>query len=338
MRAVVLHEHGGPEKLIHEPAYRDPAIGKGDALVRMRACALNYHDLFTRRGMPGIASPLPLILGNDLAGEIAAVGPDVTGFAPGDRVLVDPIDRIDGGFLGDTFDGALAELVRVPAHMLVKLNPAIDFGEAAALPVAYGTAHRMMLTRGGIKAGETVLILGASGGVGTCCVQLAKLAGATVIVCASSAEKLAHLKLLGADIGVDYARTDWVAECRRRFGRPRVFDRQGSGGIDVVVNFTGGETWTRSLKVLRRGGRLLTCGATAGYEPPEDIRYIWTFELNILGSNGWTREDVLALLDLVRSHKLKPVLHPRRFTLAETRAAMALLEERAMVGKVIVTP
>jgi alcohol dehydrogenase len=338
MRAVVLHEHGGPEKLIYEPAWRDPTIGKGDVLLRMRACALNYHDLFTRRGMPGITSPLPLILGNDLAGEVAAIGAEVTGFAPGERVLVDPIDRVDGGFLGDTFDGGLSELVRVPAHMLVKLDTAIDFGEAAALPVAYGTAHRMMLTRGGIKAGETVLILGASGGVGTCCVQLAKLAGATVIACASSEEKLAQLKSLGADIGIDYVNTDWVAECRRRFGRPRVFDRKGSGGIDMVVNFTGGDTWTQSLKVLRRGGRLLTCGATAGYEPAEDIRYIWTFELNILGSNGWTREDVTALLDLVRAWKLKPVLHPRRFTLGEVRDAMALLEARAVVGKVIVTP
>lgn len=338
MRAVVLHEHGGPEKLIYESDYREPAIGAGDVLLRMRACALNYHDLFTRRGMPGITSPLPLILGNDLAGEIAAVGPEVTGFAPGDRVLVDPIDRIAGGFLGDTMDGGLAELVRVPAHMLVKLDPAIDFGEAAALPVAYGTAHRMMLTRGAIKAGETVLVLGASGGVGTCCVQLAKLAGATVVACASTEAKLAPLKSLGADIGINYAQTDWVAECRRRFGRPRVFDRKAAGGIDMVVNFTGGETWTQSLKVLRRGGRLVTCGATAGYDPPEDIRYIWTFELNILGSNGWTRDDVLALIDLVRARKLKPVLHPRRFCLAETRDAMALLEQRVVVGKIIVSP
>ena len=338
MRAVVLHEHGGPERLVYEADYRDPKIGAGDVLLAMRACALNYHDLFTRRGMPGISSPLPLILGNDLAGEVAAVGPQVTDFTPGDRVLVDPIDRIAGGFLGDTMDGGLAELVRVPAHMLVRLDPVIDFDQAAALPVAYGTAHRMMLARGAIEAGETVLILGASGGVGTCCVQLAKLAGATVVACASSEEKLAHLKSLGADIGINYASTDWVSECHRLFGRPRVFDRRASGGLDMVVNFTGGETWTRSLKVLRRGGRLLTCGATAGYDPPEDIRYIWTFELNIQGSNGWTREDVHALLDLVRARKLEPVLHPRRFRLPETRDAMALLEGRAVVGKVIVTP
>jgi alcohol dehydrogenase len=337
MRAVVLYEHGGLEKLVYEPSYREPALGAGDVLVRMRACALNYHDLFTRRGMPGIKVPLPLIAGNDVAGDIAAVGPQVTGFAPGDRVLVDPIDRVGGGFLGETMDGGLAELVRVPSHMLVKLDPAIDYAAAAALPVAYGTAHRMMVTRGGIQPGETVLILGASGGVGTCCVQLAKQAGATVVVCASSAQKLEHLRVLGADIGINYASSDWVAECRRLFGRPRVFAGKESGGMDVVVNFNGGDSWTKSLKVLRRGGRLLTCGATGGYDPPEDIRYIWTFELNILGSNGWARADILALLDLVRSRKVDPVLHPRRFGLTEARDAMALLEERAMVGKVIVT-
>jgi alcohol dehydrogenase len=339
MRAVVLYEHGGMDRLVVEGAYRDPTPGPGDVIVRMRACALNYHDVFTRRGMPGIKVPLPLILGNDLAGEIAAVGAQVEGFAIGERVLVDPIDRVNGGFLGDTMDGGLSELVRVPAHMLIKLAGEVDFAQAAALPVAYGTAHRMMMTRGAIKAGEKVLILGASGGVGTCCVQIAKLAGATVAVCASSDEKLARLKALGADIGINYATSDWVAECRRLFGRPRVFSPgDPGGGLDVVVNFTGGDSWTKSLKVLRRGGRLLTCGATAGYDPPEDIRFIWTFELNIVGSNGWGREDISALLELTRAGKLAAVLHPQRFSLAQIHDAMALLEERAVVGKVIVEP
>jgi alcohol dehydrogenase len=338
VRAVVLHQHGGMERLVFERAYRDPSSGPQDVIVRMHACALNYHDVFTRKGLPGIKVPLPLILGNDLAGEIAAIGSQVTGFAPGERVLVDPIDRVKGGFLGDTMDGGLSELVRVPFHMLIKLDARIDYARAAALPVAYGTAHRMMLTRGRIEAGEKVLILGASGGVGTCCVQIAKQAGATVVVCASSEEKLARLKGLGADVLINYATTDWVAECRRLFGQPRVFAPQQSGGLDVVVNFTGGDSWTRSLKVLRRSGRLLTCGATAGYDPPEDIRFIWTFELNIVGSNGWGREDILALLDLTKSGKLTPVLHPQRFGLAQARDAMALLEERAVFGKVIVEP
>jgi alcohol dehydrogenase len=337
MRALVLYEHGGLENLKYEPAYRDPTPGPGDAIVRVRACSLNYHDVFTRKGMPGIKVPLPIILGIDVAGDVLDVGAEVTGFAPGDRVLVDPIDRVAGGLLGETMDGGLAELVRVPAHMLIKLDPAVDYAAAAALPVAYGTAYRMMLTRGRIRPGETVLILGASGGVGTCCVQLAKQAGATVIACASSDEKLERLKALGADVGINYANSDWVRECQRQFGRARVFGGD-QGGIDVVVNFTGGDTWTQSLRVLRKDGRLLTCGATAGYDPKEDIRFIWTFELNIVGSNGWSREDVQALLHLVKQGRLDPVLHPRRYSIAEGREAMRLLDDRQVYGKVIVEP
>ena len=337
MRAVVLHEHGGLDKLVYQPEYRDPALGPGDAILKVAACALNYHDVFTRKGMPGIRIPLPLIMGIDVAGEVLAVGSEVRGLRPGDRVLVDPIDRVKGGLLGETFDGGLAEQVRVPAHMLVKLDAAIGYAEAAALPVAYGTAYRMMVTRGAIRAGETVLVLGASGGVGTCCVQLAKQAGATVIACASSDEKIARLKEMGADIGINYANTDWVTECRRRFGKASAMGDVG-GGIDVVVNFTGGDTWTQSLRVMKRNGRLLTCGATAGYDPKEDIRFIWTFELNINGSDGWSREDVLALLALVKAGTLKPALHPRRFPLSAARDAMQVLDDRRVMGKVIIEP
>lgn len=337
MRAVVLHEHGGLENLVFEPDYRDPMPGPGDVLLRMRACSLNYHDVFTRKGMPGIKVPLPIITGIDVAGDVVEVGPEVTGFAKGDRVLVDPIDRVKGGLLGETMDGGLAEFVRVPAHMLVKLDSAIGYADAAALPVAYGTAYRMMVTRGQIKPGEKVLILGASGGVGTCCVQLAKQAGATVIAAASSDEKLARLKNLGADFGINYATGDWVKECQQQFGKPRVFAGD-TNGIDVVVNFTGGDTWTKSLRVMRRDGRLLTCGATAGYDPKEDIRFIWTFELNIIGSNGWSREDVHALLELVKEGRLKPVLHPQRFPIPEGAEAMRLLDDRQVYGKVIVEP
>jgi alcohol dehydrogenase len=336
MRALVLHEHGGLDKLVFEASYRDPSPGAGDVLLSMRACSLNYHDVFTRRGMPGIRVPLPLITGIDVAGDVLEVGSGVSGFAPGDRVLVDPIDRVEGGLLGETRDGGLAELVRVPAHMLLQLDPAIDPRLAAALPVAYGTAYRMMLTRGRIQPGEKVLILGASGGVGTCCVQLAKQAGATVIVCASSDEKLARLAELGADVGINYATSDWVKACHEQFGRARARGEQG--GIDVVVNFTGGDTWTKSLRVLRHDGRILTCGATAGYDPREDLRFIWTFELNVIGSDGWSRADMLALLDLVKAGRLTPVLHPKRFSIAEAAEAMRLLDERQVFGKVIVEP
>jgi alcohol dehydrogenase len=337
MRATVLYRHGELDQLVYEPAYRDPTLGAGDVLLRMRACSLNYHDVFTRKGMPGIRVPMPLILGIDVAGEIVALGAEVTDFVVGDRVLVDPIERVNGGLLGETFDGGLAEWVRLPAHMLIKLTDDVDFADAAALPVAYGTAYRMMLTRGKIQPGETVLILGASGGVGTCCVQLAKQAGATVIVCASSDDKLDRLKALGADIAINYAATDWVAECHKLMGKARV-SRKNEGGVDVVVNFTGGDTWVPSLRTMRRDGRLLTCGATAGYDPKEDLRLIWTFELNIIGSNGWSREDILALLDLVRGGKLQPVLHPERFAIEDSAKAMGLLDDRKVYGKVIVQP
>jgi alcohol dehydrogenase len=337
MRAVVLTDHGGLDKLVYETGYPDPVPGPGDAILRVRACSLNYHDVFTRKGMPGITVPLPLIVGIDVAGEVAALGTEVDGLEIGERVLVDPVDRVKGGLLGETFDGGLAEYVRVPAHMLIKLDEEVGYAEAAALPVAYGTAYRMMITRGNIRPGEIVLILGASGGVGTCCVQLAKQAEAKVVACASSNEKLERLKELGADIGINYATTDWVKECHRLFGKPRVWHR-GEGGVDVVINFTGGDSWTNSLRVMRRDGRLLTCGATAGYDPKEDIRFIWTFELNIIGSNGWSRQDVHALLDLVKAKELIPVLHPRRFPLAEGREAMRVLDDRQVYGKVIVEP
>ncbi|HVL58359.1 MAG TPA: zinc-binding dehydrogenase [Burkholderiaceae bacterium] len=337
MRAVVLHEHGSNDQLVFDARYRDPVPDAGEVVLRVRACSLNYHDIFTRRGMPGIKVPLPIVIGIDVAGEVVDLGAGVTGFERGDRVLVDPIDRERGRLLGEAFDGGLAEYVRVPAHMLIPLDDAIGFAEAASLPTAYGTAYRMMVTRGRIQSGEKVLILGASGGVGTCCVQLAKLAGATVVACASSPQKLARLSELGADIGIDYAATDWVAECHRQFGRARL-DPRKAGGLDVVINFTGGDTWVKSLQVLRKDGRMLTCGATAGYDPPEDIRFIWTFELNIIGSNGWSRDDVLALLQMLKDGRLKPVLHPERFPLERARDAMQALESRAFYGKIIVEP
>ncbi len=151
MRAFVLKQHGGLDAMALDPAYPDPVAGPDDVVLRVRACALNYHDVFTRNGMPGIAVPLPLIVGIDVAGDVVSAGANVTGFKPGDRVLVDPIDRVKGGLLGETFDGGLAEYVRLPAHMLIRLDDAIGYAEAAALPVAYGTAHRMMLVRGRIN-------------------------------------------------------------------------------------------------------------------------------------------------------------------------------------------
>jgi alcohol dehydrogenase len=339
MRAMVLREHGGLEKLTFDPSFPDPDIGPGDVLLRVRATSLNYHDIFTRRGMPGIKIPLPVIMGLDVAGEIVKLGADVEGWKPGERVLVDPLNRVEGGLMGETMNGGLAELCKAPAHQLVRIPDNVSYEQAAALPVAYGTAHRMMTTNGQVKAGEKVLILGASGGVGVCCVQLAKIAGAFVIACAGSEEKARRLKELGADEVILYTREDFMQVVRQRHGRPQ---RAGSassvnGGVDVVVNFTGGDTWVKSLRTLKLGGRILTCGATAGYDPAEDLRVIWTFELQIRGSNGWEREDIVKLLALISAGKLNALVD-RPFPLEQAAEALRTLEDRTVFGKVVVTP
>jgi alcohol dehydrogenase len=336
MKAYVLREHGAGGARF-EADFPDPVPGDGDVVVRVKATALNYHDVFTRRGMPGIRIAMPAIMGLDVAGEIAALGANVTGWRVGDRVVGDPINRVEGGLTGETIHGGLAEYCRLRAHQLVRIPATVTFEQAAALPCAYGTARRMMFTNGRVKAGEKVLILGASGGVGVCCVQLAKAAGATVIAATSSEEKAARLRALGADHIVNYADNDFVGQIYELFGKPA---RRGAGsdkGLDVVVNYTGGDTWTKSLRVLKVGGRLLTCGATAGYDPPEDIRFIWTFELKVLGSNGWARDDITALLDMVAAGKLQAVID-ETFPLERAADALKRLEDRQVFGKLIVTP
>jgi alcohol dehydrogenase len=335
MKAALVKAHGGPEMLEVVGDYPIPEIGEGDVLLRVKAASLNYHDVFTRQGMPGIKLDLPVVPGLDLAGEITEVGPGVTGFSIGDRVLVDPRNRVEGGLQGETMDGGLQEYCRVRAHQLIRLPGNVSYEQAASLPVAYGTAHRMMYTIGQIKADDKVLVLGASGGVGTGVVLLSKLAGAYVIACGSSEKKLAKLTEIGADEVIDYTQTRFEKEVFSRFGKPH---RRGyEGGVDVVVNFTGGDSWVPSLKALKRGGKLLTCGATAGFDPVEDLRYIWTFELKIMGSNSWEREDLDALLKLIDEGKLDPVID-RVFPLEDSREALRLIEEREVIGKVIVTP
>jgi alcohol dehydrogenase len=239
--------------------------------------------------------------------------------------------------MGETMHGGLAELCRARAHQLIRIPENVSYVEAAALPCAYGSALRMMYTVGGVSTGERVLILGASGGVGVCCVQLAKLAGATVIACAGTPEKAARLKQLGADHTINYQERDFMEEVYALYGKPA---RRGPGtnqGVDVVVNYTGGDTWVKSMRCLRVRGRLLTCGATAGYDPAEDIRFIWTFELKILGSNSWDREDLMQVLKLVQSGALKVVVD-RTFLLEDAAEALRQIENREVFGKLVVTP
>jgi alcohol dehydrogenase len=334
MRALVLRRHGGLDALDVVTDYPVPAADAGYVVIRVRAASFNYHDVFTMRGMPGIKVPLPVVVGLDMAGEIVETGAGVAAWKTGDRVLVNPLNK-QKGLMGEMLDGGMAEYCRVAADQLVAMPADVSFEQAAALPVAYGTAHRMLITHATVKKGDRVLILGASGGVGTGCIILARHLGAQVIACTSSAHKMAKLKELGADEAINVKETDFSKWAVEKYGKPQ--RRSFDGGVDVVINFTGGDTWHSSLRCLKRGGKLLVCGATAGYDPKEDLRYIWSFELNIIGSNSFYDDDLRALMELIAAGKLRPIID-KVLLLEHAREGLRLIAEREVIGKVVVVP
>jgi alcohol dehydrogenase len=325
MSATLIREHGGPEQLLVETVERPHPLA-GEALVRVAACALNHLDIFVRRGTPGIAVQLPHIAGGDIAGWIEELGPGVEGHELGVPVLVDP--AVPTGTIGENAPGGLAEYALVPADNLITLQSTDRLVEMAALPIAYGTAHRMLLTRAALCAGETLVVVGASGGVGVACVQIGKRAGARVIACTSSELKAERLRGLGADDCV-------VAPDGEYSGQ--VWQLTGRQGADVVVDYSGEDTWPQSVRCVRPHGRLVTCGATSGYAAVTDLRYVWVREIDIRGSDGWTRDDLLSLQALVRSGELRPVIHAVH-PLSAVRDAVAELEQRRAFGKVVVVP
>ena len=334
MKALLLRKHGGLEELQVVSDHPVPAAVAGHVVIRVGASSFNYHDVFTVRGMPGIKVPLPVVIGLDMAGEITEVGAGVTGWAVGDRVLVNPLNK-KKGLMGEMLDGGMAEYCLVAADQLVAMPAGVSFEEAAALPVAYGTAHRMLITHNTVKKGDRVLILGASGGVGTGCVILARHLGAEVIACTSSQEKVQKLKELGADEVINIKDVDFSKWAVEKYGKPQ--RRSYEGGVDVVVNFTGGDTWHPSLRCLKRGGKLLVCGATAGYDPKEDLRYVWSFELNIIGSNSFYDDDLQALMKLIAEGTMRPVID-KVLPLEEAREGLRLIQDREVIGKVVVAP
>jgi len=334
MRALVLKAHGELDNLDVVADHPRPAASEGHVVIRVRASSFNYHDVFTLRGMPGIKVPLPVVIGLDMAGEITELGPGVSGWKEGDRVLVNPVNKRKG-LMGEMLDGGMAEYCLVAADQLIRMPEKVGFADAASLPVAYGTAHRMLVTHETVKPGERVLVLGASGGVGTGCVILAKQLGAYVIACASSEAKLHRLKEIGADEVIDYTKVDFSKWAVERFGKPQ--RRSYEGGVDAIVNFTGGDTWQPSLKCLKRGGKLLVCGATAGHDPVEDLRYVWTFELKIIGSNSFYDDNLAALMTMIAEGKIKPVID-HVVSLAEAKEGLRLIRDREVIGKVVVEP
>ncbi len=334
MRALVLRRHGGLEDLEVVPDYPRPTAKDGHVVIRVRASSFNYHDVFTVRGMPGIKVPIPVIIGLDMAGEIAEVGGGIAGWKAGDRVLVNPLNK-KIGLMGEMLDGGMAEYCLVSADQLIAMPAEVSFEAAASLPVAYGTAHRMLIIHKTVTQGERVMVLGASGGVGTGCIILAKLMGAEVIACASSEEKLRRLKEIGADEAIDYTKVDFSKWAIERYGKPQ--RRSYEGGVDVVINFTGGDTWLPSLRCVKRGGKILVCGATAGHDPKEDLRYIWSFELKVIGSNSFYDEDLKGLMELIREGRMQPVID-RVLPLEQAAEGLRLIRDREVIGKVVVTP
>ena len=334
MKALVLQRHGGLADLAVVSDYPKPTATEGHVVIRVRASSFNYHDIFTVRGMPGIKVPIPVVIGLDMAGEIAEVGAGVSGWKAGDRVLVNPVNK-KRGLMGEMLDGGMAEYCLVSADQLIAMPARVTFEQAASLPVAYGTAHRMLITHKTIEKGERVVVLGASGGVGTGCVILAKMLGAEVIACASSEEKLRRLKEFGADQVLDYTKVDFSKWAIERYGKPQ--RRSHEGGVDVVINFTGGDTWLPSLRCVKRGGKILVCGATAGHDPKEDLRYIWSFELKIIGSNSFYDDNLKGLMELIEAGKMAPVID-KVLPLEQASEGLRLIQDREVIGKVVVTP
>jgi NADPH:quinone reductase-like Zn-dependent oxidoreductase len=322
VKAVRIHEDGGPEVLRYEDA-EDPTPAQGEVLVELRAASLNHLDLWLRRGLPSV--PKPRILGADGAGVVSALGEGVDGFSAGDRVVLNPGLEDGARIIGEHMDGTHAELIAVPVDYVHALADGLSFEEAAAFPLVFETAYRMLVTRAGLREGEWVLVWGIGGGVATAAFQIARALGARVLVTSSSDEKLAQARQLGADAAVNHERDD-VAEAVR--------EATGRHGADVVVEHVGEATWKTSLQAAAPGARVCVCGATSGPNPPANLHRIWWKQLTILGSTMGTREDFAGAYELVASGKAKPIVD-RVFPLAEAAEAHRYLEEGRQLGKVV---
>jgi NADPH:quinone reductase-like Zn-dependent oxidoreductase len=342
MKAALFYEFGGPDRVRVEEVLT-PTPGPGEALIRVRACALNHLDLWVLGGLPALKTPLPFWTGCDIAGEVAALGPGVAAPAPGTRVGVNPslscgvcewcVRGEDSmcvryGILGEHVRGGLAEYVVARAASLVPLPAHVGFEEAAAFILVNMTAWRLLVTQAALRPAEDLLVLGVGGGVGSAAVQIGKLCGARVFVTSSSDDKLRRAKTLGADDGVNYAQADWTKAVR---------EWTGKRGVDVVLDSVGAATWTGSIRALASGGRLVTCGATTGPIGETDLRIVFWKHLRIIGSTMANRKEFRDAMSQLFAGRLKPVID-RTFPLAETPHALALLKNGEQFGKIVVLP
>ncbi|MFX1536286.1 MAG: zinc-binding dehydrogenase [Promethearchaeota archaeon] len=345
MKAVVFHEHGTIEKLVYTD-FPTPKIESNQVLVNVKAVALNHLDLFVRQGWPGLNLEMPHILGSDIAGVITEVGTEVQGVEVGQKVIVDPnvycgvcefcllgehsLCR-EYAIIGEHKRGGYAEFVPIQAENVISIpeRSSLNFVQAAAVPLTFMTAWRMLMTKARLKTGQDILIIGIGGGVALAAMQIAKMIGARVFVTSSSDEKLEKAKILGADFGINYReKPDWHKE---------VFTLTKRRGVDVVVDSVGQATWEKSLRSLRKGGRLVTCGATTGPIAQTNISLLFWRQLEILGSTMGSRSELREVLKLVWNQQLKPVVD-QVLPLSEAKKAHQILEEGKQFGKLVLEP
>ena len=340
MKAVRIHEFGGPEVLRYEDV-PDAKPRKDQVLVRVRACAMNHLDIWVRKGLPGVK--LPHIPGSDVAGEIVEVGEYVTGFKPGQRVLLAPMHfcnhcaKCVAGLQnqcpeftvrGFGVEGGNCELVAAPAVSVIPIPDSFDFNQAASVPLVFLTAWHMLVGRAGIRPGQTVLVLGASSGVGIAAIQVAKLFHARVITTAGNEEKLERARALGADHGINHYQQKISEEVRKLTNKE---------GVDIVVEHVGAATWEQSMKCLKPAGTLVSCGATTGPDASFDLRFLYSRQLSLLGSYMGTMGELYEVLGHVFAGRLKPVVD-RTFALQDVRDAHEYMEKSQMFGKVVLNP
>jgi NADPH:quinone reductase-like Zn-dependent oxidoreductase len=339
MKAARLHQHGEPDAIVYEDA-PEPQIRADQVLIRVRACALNHLDLFVRAGIPGMKFAMPHILGSDIAGEVLAVGELCERVKVGWRVLLSPglsCRQCEQCLLGNdnacrrytifglAVDGGNAELLAAPEYSVIRIPDDFSFEEAAASPLVFLTAWHMLMGRAKLQAGEDVLVLAASSGVGSCAIQIAKLFHCRVIATAGGEEKLAKAKELGADFAIDHYQGDIAGEVKRITGKR---------GVDVVVEHVGVATWGRSLETLAPSGRLVTCGATTGYDAKLDLRFLFSKQWSLLGSFMGAMGELHQVLKFVFRRQLKPVIDAV-YPLEEIRLAHERLERKEQFGKVV---
>lgn len=340
MKAVRFHQHGGPEVLRYEDA-PDPATVGDEVLVRVKACALNHLDIWERTGQ-NVKIPLPHISGSDIAGVVEGIPGYDKELQKGMEVVVNPglgcgrCEECLGGrdnlcryytIIGNGTDGGYAELVKVPRRNIIPKPERMDFVQAASVPLVFLTAYSMLVTKARLKAGETVLVLGASSGVGIAAIQIAKAYNANVIATAGSDEKLKKATELGADYTVNHYTQDIAEEAKKFTGRR---------GVDIVIEHVGKATWDKSVKALAKGGRLVVCGATSGSDALTDLRYVYNKELTVYGDYMGSSGDTLKVLELFNQRRLRPVVD-RVYPLSKAREAQERMEKSEHFGKIVLT-